>query len=202
MEEVLLVIGKLFHDGPRGHVGVQHLVGGEEPEAIDEVGVVEVVEGDGADGVHVDGDGRGDVGRARLLELGRVVRVVGRVSGRAAGVAVEPVGEEGAVREADGVRAGERHQVGRRQVVLLEHGGELPDVHVLVGQLALDVAGLGDEAVKPAELDAPVGAGRLRAIISMSGVIRNRNRVHSHKKVVRPAVLCLPGRRRLWRRAR
>jgi hypothetical protein len=79
----------------------------------------------------------------------------------AAAEPVEAVGEAGAVREPDGVRARERDHVARGEVALGEHGDEVLDAHVGSRQPARDVAGLGDEAVHPAELDGPVRAGRL-----------------------------------------
>jgi hypothetical protein len=93
-------------------------------------------------------DVRADVGRARLHELPRVRRVV---------AVVEAVGEAGAVREPDGVRG----HVARAEVVPGERGGEVLDAHVGSRQPARHVAGLGDEAVQPAELHGPVRAGRL-----------------------------------------
>ena len=164
IKELLLVPGEPVYDVLGRTICVQHLVGGEEPQPVLEVGVVVVVEGDGAHRVHVDGDGLADVGRARLLELLRVVGVEGGVRRRAAAVVVQPVEEAGAVREADGVRARERDHVIRGEAAPLKQRGELLDVHLWVGQLALDVAGPGDEAVAPAKLDGPVGAFRLRQL--------------------------------------
>ncbi|BAT08876.1 Os09g0507550 [Oryza sativa Japonica Group] len=146
LEEERLVLGEAGHRRPRRGVGVELLVGGEQAEAAGEVGVVGVVEGGRGDGVHVDGDGRRDVARARRHQLPRVRRVVGRVHA-AADAAVQPAGEARAVREADGVRAGERHHVEHGEVVLGEYGGEVLDAHVRAWQLAGDAAGLGDEAV-------------------------------------------------------
>jgi hypothetical protein len=65
------------------------------------------------------------------------------------------VGEAGAVREPDGVRARERGHVARGEVVLGEHGDEVLDAHVG----SRDAAGLGDEAVYPAELDGQCQCG-------------------------------------------
>jgi hypothetical protein len=164
IKELLLVPGELVYDLLGRTIGVQDLVGGEEPQPVLEVGVVLVVEGDGAHRVHVDGDCLADVGRACLLELLRVVRVEGGVRRRAAAVVVQPLEEAGAVCEADGVRARERDHVIWGEAAPLEQRGELLDVHVRVRQLALDVAGPGDEAVAPAKLDGPVGAFRLRKL--------------------------------------
>ena len=164
IKELLLVPGELVYDPLGRTISVQHLVGGEEPQPILEVGVVLVVEGNGAHRVHVDGNGLADVGRARLLELQCIVGVEGGVRGHAAAVVVQPVEEAGAVREADGVRARERDQVIRGEAAPLEQRGELLEVHVWVGQLALDVAGPGDKAVSPAKLDGPVGAFRLQQL--------------------------------------
>jgi hypothetical protein len=56
------------------------------------------------------------------------------------------------------VRPRERHQVDRQEAAPLEHRREVLDVHVRVGELAVDVALPGDKAVAAAELNGPVGA--------------------------------------------
>jgi hypothetical protein len=55
------------------------------------------------------------------------------------------------------VRPRECHQVDQREAAPLEHLREVIEVHVRVGELAINVALPGDEAVSAPELDGPVG---------------------------------------------
>lgn len=151
-EEARVVRSEPLHRWPRSQVREQHLVGGEQPLAAEQVLEVHVVKGDGRVEVHVDGDGRVDVPWARVHQSLRVGLVQGRVDGVRGVEGVEPVEEAGAVGEADGVRAGERDHVTHGEVVELEEGDEAVEVEVGAWEASGDVGGSGKEAVEAAEL--------------------------------------------------
>lgn len=155
-EEAALVPRKVVDGGLRLVVGVEHLVGPEKPEAVDQVLVVVAVERDRRDRVHVHRHRGIDVRRAHLLELLRVQRVERWVDrGRRAEV-VQAVGEPGAVREADRVGAGECDYVEHSEVVFAEERREIREVVVGPREVPGYQASVGDETVEPAEFDREV----------------------------------------------
>ncbi|CAL4971995.1 unnamed protein product [Urochloa decumbens] len=121
VEEGGLVEREPLHERPRGGVGEQVLVGGEEPLPVEQVHVVLVVERVGRPDV-VAGGVDGALGRAGVLELPREPLVQGGVLRRE-----EAVLEGAAVRDADGVAAGERHEVGGVQLDLVQEGQQRGD---------------------------------------------------------------------------
>jgi hypothetical protein len=104
VDEGLLEVGGVLrprHDGGlRAGVGVEHLVGGEEPPAIDQVDEVLVVEGLRGDGVQLQRDVGVHPRRARRLQVRRVRGVHRRVHRRR----LDPFRERAAVREPHRVR--------------------------------------------------------------------------------------------------
>ncbi|CAL9043075.1 unnamed protein product [Musa banksii] len=151
-----LVGGVELHEGLRLRVRRQRLVRRQQPQPPQQVLVVQVVELARRHHVVEGGDGRvrGVVG-TRLLQRLRELRVHRRVVGVlvAAVVAVDARRELVAVREADGVGAGEGHQLLCGEALPSEEGDELVHGHVGAGELALDGGGGGVEGVLAAEAD-------------------------------------------------
>ncbi|URE34324.1 hypothetical protein MUK42_33831 [Musa troglodytarum] len=151
-----LVGGVELHKGLRPRVRHQRLVRRQQPQPPQQVLVVQVVELARRHHVVEGGDGRvrGVVG-TRLLQRLRELRVHRRVVGVpvAAVVAVDARRELVAVREADGVGAGEGHQLLCGEALPSEEGDELVHGHVGAGELALDGGGGGVEGVLAAEAD-------------------------------------------------
>ena len=104
VDEGLLEVGGVLrprhHGGLRAGVGVEHLVGGEEPPAVDQVDEVLVVEGLRGDGVQLQRDVGVHPRRARRLQVRRVRRVHRRVHRRR----LDPARERAAVRQPHRVR--------------------------------------------------------------------------------------------------
>lgn len=160
-EEAALVPSKVVDCGLRPIVGVEHLVGPEKPEAVDQVLVVVAVERDRRDRVHVHRHRGIDLRRAHLLELLRVHGVERRVDwGRRAEV-VQAVGEAGAVREADRVGAGECDNVEHSEVVFSKERCEIREVVVGPREVPGYQASVRDETVETAQFDCEVRASSL-----------------------------------------
>jgi hypothetical protein len=94
------VLRPRHHGGLRPRVGEEHLVGGEEPPAVHQVGEVLVVEGLRRHGVQLQRDVGVHPRRARRLQVLRVRRVHRRVHR----LRLDPVRERAAVREPHRVR--------------------------------------------------------------------------------------------------
>uniref|UniRef100_J3L853 Uncharacterized protein n=1 Tax=Oryza brachyantha TaxID=4533 RepID=J3L853_ORYBR len=122
VEERLLVGGELGDDGLGAGVGEEVLVRREQPLPVHQVDVVLVVE-------HVR---RADVVRRAVVGVllgARQLQLPGEpLVHRLVLLRVQPVAERRAVRDADGVPAGERHQVVVVELELAERLEELGDV--------------------------------------------------------------------------
>ena len=132
LEEAGLVAGEVLHERPGPRVQEQRLVGSQQAEPRLQVAVVGVVELERR--AHV--EGHHDAGaaarrRARHPERLHEAAVHQRVRPPRAPEVVDAAQHVDAVREADGVRAGQRHQVRRAQALAREHAEEL--VHRRVG---------------------------------------------------------------------
>lgn len=163
LEEAGLVGGEVLHERPGARVQEQRLVGGQQAQPGLQVGVVGVVELEG----RADVEGHHDAGaaarrRARHAERLHEAGVHDRVRPPRAAEVVDAAQHVDAVREPDGVRAGERHQVRRAQALAREHAQEL--VHRRVGprQAAADLPRQGHLAVLPALLHRVVRPTHLR----------------------------------------
>uniref|UniRef100_J3MYC9 Uncharacterized protein n=1 Tax=Oryza brachyantha TaxID=4533 RepID=J3MYC9_ORYBR len=116
-EEGVLVLTELPHGKPcPGVVGEERLVGVEEPAEADEVLEVLVVE-DERGGVHASGDVLVAAAGAERVERAAVGGVHVGIGSAGAGLVVEAEDDGEAAGFADGVRAGERDEVGDGEVV-------------------------------------------------------------------------------------
>ena len=111
LREQRLVLREALDNGASLLVGVQVLVGGEQPLPVHQIDVVLVVEAVGSPDV----ENGGGVGGRRGTDLLEVVGE-GFLHGGVLG-GVETAGEGGAVAEADSVAAGEGDEVGGVQVL-------------------------------------------------------------------------------------
>lgn len=165
-EEAALVGRKLLHHRPRQQIGEQHLVRGEEPFALQQVPVVDIVEDRRGEGVHVDGDGGADVARARSHQQLRVRKIERRVHRRRGAEGVEALGEAVAVGEAHGVSSGEGDHVMGGEVVHPEEVGEEVEVEVRAREMTSYSSRLRDEPVAPAKLHREARAAGLATKLS------------------------------------
>jgi hypothetical protein len=157
LEEGGAVGGVALGEDPGGRVLPDGGVGGEQAEAVGQVLVVGLVEVPGRDDVVEDGDGGvGAVSRAGALQRARELRVEPRVVAGAP-VAVDAGRELGAVGEADGVGAGQRHHLPGREALAGEEAHHGSRRHVGAGQVALDVARVGAAGVAAAQRDGEPG---------------------------------------------
>jgi hypothetical protein len=161
-EEGALVPAEALHDPPcPGVVGVERLVGVEEPAERDEVLEVLVVE-DARGGVQAAGDLLVAALGAELVERAAVSRVHVGVGPAGARLVVEAEDDGEAAGPADGVRAGERHEVGDGQVEPREEADKRRRVAARARHDVVRVVVARRQAVITAQPHIPVGSTGLR----------------------------------------
>jgi hypothetical protein len=157
LEEPRLVGGEPLHERPGPRVQEQRLVRGQQAQPGLQVGVVRVVELERR--AHVEGHhhaGASPRRRARHAQRLDEARVHERVRLPRAAEVVDAAEHVIAVREPDGVRAGERHQVPGVQALGCEHAEELVHRGVGAREAAAHLARQGHLAVPPALLHGVV----------------------------------------------
>jgi hypothetical protein len=155
-------VGQRVHHGARPVVGVEQLVGAQQPAAVLQVPVVLVVQLRRRGLVHEHQVVRPAVGALALQEP-RVLGVQRRVRRLPRPVLVQPVRELAAVRQPHAVRRRERDEVRHVEPVRLEDREQLVHGLVRLGQLAGHAAGRGAQPVQPAQLHWEEGSATLHA---------------------------------------